>query len=454
MDKQQQDKPLTLLGLTWPIFLEQFLQTIILNIDTLMLSKYADSAVAAVGVANQIITAAYFLFGFVNVGLSVLISQLLGAGKDREAAQIASLSIGLNMIMGVVVSIILVVFAKPLLQMLNLPPELMADGVTFLTMIGMFSFTAAFIGTADTILRMHGFVKQMLTLTFTVIFLNIFMNYLFLYGPFGIPVLGVKGVAIATDISRLIGVVIAVYMLVKIMRYPLSIRNMIRIRWKAAWDLLRIGIPPAGENISYNVSQIFITYLVTMLGTSALTTKIYTQNITTFVFLFSISIGQATSILIGRLIGGGRQDEAYRACFRNLWIGLLITSGVGCILVIFSKPLLGVFTSDPAVVHLGQTLMLLSLVLEAARACNVIVIGALNAAGDVKFPVYAGVISMWGISIPLAYLLGIVCHLGIPGIWLAFIADEWLRGIAMVLRWRSQKWRRIRYAIVSGDASI
>ncbi|BFH64336.1 MATE family efflux transporter [Paenibacillus azoreducens] len=452
--KKQQEQAFTLLGLTWPIFLEQFLQTVILNIDTLMLGKYSDRAVAAVGVANQIMTSSHFLFGFVTVGLGILISQLLGAGKDREAAKIASISIGLNLVMGILVSIGLVVFAKPLLHLLKLPPELMSDGVSFLVWTGMFSFASAFIVTADTILRMHGYVKQMLLLTFTVIFLNIAGNYLFLYGPFGMPVLGVQGVAIATDVSRLIGVAIAVILLVKMMRYPFSVRDVIRMPSKVVKEMLRIGIPSAGENISYNVSQIFITYFVSMLGTSALTTKIYTQNITMFVFLFSISIGQATSILIGRLIGAQRQDEAYRVCYRHLRIGLLIAFGAGCLLVIFSKPLLGLFTSDPEVIRLGRTLLLLSLVLEAARACNVIVISALNAAGDVRFPVYAGLVSMWGISIPLAYLFGIVCQLGIPGIWLAFIADEWLRGAVMILRWRSQKWRNVRYSVVSGEIPL
>lgn len=453
MDKQH-DKPLTLFGLMWPIFLEQLLNTIILNIDTLMLSKYSDRAVAAVGVANQILTVAHFLFGFVTVGLSVLISQLLGAGKEKDAAKVASISIGLNFILGVGVSLALTVFAKPMLSLLELPPELMEDGYTFLATIGMFSFTAAFIGTADTILRMHGFVKQMLFLSFTVIILNILGNYLFLYGPLGIPVLGVQGVAIATNASRIIGVGIAIFMLIKILRHPLSFRDMFRLPWNYVKELLRIGIPSAGENISYNASQIFITYFVSILGTSALTTKIYTQNITTFVFLFSISIGQATSILVGRLIGSQKYDMAYRICYRNLRVGLLITFGVGCLLVVFSGQLLSLFTSDPEVIRLGQTLMLLSLVLEAARACNVIVIGALNAAGDVRFPVYTGLIFMWGISIPLAYLFGIVCHLGIPGIWLAFIVDEWLRGLCMILRWRSRKWQHIRFAIVSGSKEM
>lgn len=452
--KKQQEQTLTLWGLTWPIFLEQFLQAIILNIDTLMLGNYSDEAVAAVGVANQIIAAANLLFGFVTLGLGILISQLLGAGKEREASTLASLSIGLNLGLGIAVSVALPVFAKPLLQLLKLPSELMADGAAFLTLTGMCSFAPALILTADTILRMHGYVKQMLLLTFTVIFLNIAGNYLFLYGPLGIPVLGVHGVAIATDASRLIGVAIAAIMLVKMLRHPLSFRAALRMPRSVIKDLLRIGIPSAGENISYQVSQIFITYFVSMLGASALTTKIYTQNMTTFVFLFSASIGQATSILIGRLIGGNRPDDAYRVCYRHLRTGLLIAFGAGSLLVIFSKPLLGLFTADPEVIRLGRTLLLLSLVLEAARACNVIVISALNAAGDVKFPVYAGLVSMWGISIPLAYLFGIVCRLGIPGIWLAFIADEWLRGAAMVLRWRSQKWRRIRHAVVSGEVSL
>ncbi|OPA80892.1 MATE family efflux transporter [Paenibacillus selenitireducens] len=446
---KQQDKPLTLFGLTWPIFLEQFLQTIILNIDTLMLSKYSDRAVAAVGVSSQILTVAYLMFGFVTVGLSVFISQLLGAGKEQEASKVGSISMGLNLIFGVAVSLILVVFAKPLLVMMKLPPELMEEGYTFLFTMGWFSFIVAIMNTANAILRMHGFVRQMLLLSFAVIVLNVIGNYLFIYGPLGIPVLGVKGVALATGMSRIIGLAIVLYMLMKYMRHPLSYKQMFRFPIDYVKEIMKIGIPSAGENISYMASQVFITYFVAILGTAALTTKIYTQNITTFVFLFSVSIGQATSMIIGRLIGAAKYDDAYRQCYRSLKIGLLITFGIGCLLNVFSRPLISLFTSDEEVIHLGQMLMLLSLVLEAARACNVIVIAALNAAGEVKYPVFMGLISMWGVSIPLAYLFGIVFHLGIPGIWIAFIVDEWLRGALMLLRWRTRKWQQIRFNLIS-----
>ncbi|KPV57391.1 transporter [Paenibacillus sp. A3] len=452
--EKQQDKQFTLFRLMGPIFIEQLLQTLILNIDTLMLSNYSDQAVAAVGVAAHVLTVAQLMFGFVTVGLSVLISQLLGAGKEREAARMASIAMGMNLVLGLVVSLALFILAKPLLGLMKLPPELMEDGYTFLSTVGMLSFTVAIISTADAVLRMHGFLKPMLLLSFSVIMINIAGNFLFLYGPFGIPVLGVEGVALATNASRLFGVGLALFLLIKYLPYPLSWKDMFRLPVNEVKEMTRIGIPSAGENISYNASQIFITYFVTMLGTSALTTKIYTQNITTFVFLVSISIGQATSMMIGRLIGAGQHDTAYRMCYRNLRIGWAINFGIGCLLVICSRPLLGLFTNDPEVIRLGQTLMLLSLLLEAGRACNVIVIGALNAAGDVKFPVVMGLISMWGLSIPLAYLFGIVWNLGIPGIWLAFIVDEFLRGASMLLRWRSRKWQHIRFAMVSGSAKM
>lgn len=452
--EKQQDKRFTLFRLMGPIFVEQLLQTIILNIDTLMLSNYSDRSVAAVGVAAQVLTVAQLMFGFVTVGLSVLISQLLGAGKEREAARMASIALGMNLVLGLVVSLALFIFAKPLLGMMKLPPELMGDGYTFLSTVGMLSFTVAIISTADAVLRMHGFLKPMLLLSFSVILINIAGNFLFLYGPFGIPVLGVEGVALATNASRVFGVGLALFLLIRYLPYPLSWKDMFRLPVNEVKEMTRIGIPSAGENISYNASQVFITYFVTMLGTSALTTKIYTQNITTFVFLVSVSIGQATSMMIGRLIGAGQHDTAYRVCYRNLRIGWAINFGIGCLLVMCSRPLLGLFTNDPEVIRLGQTLMLLSLLLEAGRACNVIVIGALNAAGDVRFPVVMGLISMWGLSIPLAYLFGIVYKLGIPGIWLAFIVDEFLRGASMLLRWRSRKWQHIRFALVSGSAKM
>ena len=100
------------------------------------------------------------------------------------------------------------------------------------------------------------------------------------------------------------------------------------------------------------------------------------------------------------------------------------------------------FTKDPEIIAVGASIFLLSIVLEPGRTFNIVIINSLRAAGDARFPVLMGVLSMWGVSVPLAYVLGVHFGIGLFGVWIAFAVDEWLRGVIMLLRWRSRAWEK------------
>lgn len=444
--------PFTLLGLAGPLFLSQLVQTVIFTIDTLMLSNYSDLAVAAVGTVTQLLSTVNLLFGFATVGAGIIISQLNGSEKRAEAAGVARTAIKANLLLGGTASIGLFLFPEPVLRAISLPEELMQYGTDFLSVTGLASFATAFIMTAEMILRINGMVKRMLLLSFTMVAINTLGNYMVLYEPFSLPSYGVEGVAWVTFGSKLVGVALAVFLIIRAMGQTLFSMKGITLRLADLRDIFKLGIPSAGENLSYSASQVVITMIVTLLGTTAITTKIYTQTLTGYIFLLSVSIGQATSIMIGHLIGAGEPEKARTTGLRHLKIGLFLSCSVSLLLYLVSKPLIGLFTEDSNVINMSANLILLSVLLEAARACNVIMIASLNASGEVKYPVVMGLILMWGVSVPAAYLFGIVWGYGIYGIWLAFIIDEWIRAYLMLRRWKSEKWRQIRLAAVGSDS--
>jgi Na+-driven multidrug efflux pump len=193
-----------------------------------------------------------------------------------------------------------------------------------------------------------------------------------------------------------------------------------------------------------------ITIFIAALGTEALTAKVYAQNIMMFIFLFSVAISQGTQILIGHMVGGKDYEAAYKRCMKSLRLAIMISFGTAVIFSLFSEELMGIFTSNPDIIKIGSVLILLTILLEPGRSFNLVVINSLRAAGDVKFPVYMGILSMWGVSVTLSYVLGIHFGLGLAGIWIAFIADEWLRGLLMLWRWRSRVW--VNKSFVSSKA--
>jgi putative MATE family efflux protein len=435
-------KKLSLFAITWPIFIEVLLHMLMGNADTLMLSQYSDDAVASVGVANQILYVIIVMFGFIATGTAILVAQHLGAKEEETAEEVSRVSIVANLLFGIVLSVVLFIFGEHLLRLMKLPDELLHEANSYLVIVGGFSFIQAIIMTIGAILKSYGFTRDTMYITIGMNLLDVVGNYLFIFGPFGIPVLGVEGVAISTTVSRTIGLLVIFALLMKRTNISLSISRLISLPIPHVKSLLKIGIPSAGEHLSYNTSQMLITYFITLLGTEAITTKIYVQNLIMFIVLFGVAISQGTQIIVGHLVGAQQYEEAYKRCLKSLWLAIGVSTMIAAISYAFSDSLFSIFTTNEQIMKTGSILLLLTIILEPGRSFNVVIINSLRAAGDVKFPVYMGILSMWGISVPISYFLGIEYGLGLAGVWIAFIVDEWLRGLLMLWRWRSRIWQQ------------
>ncbi|WP_347338316.1 MATE family efflux transporter [Tumebacillus amylolyticus] len=443
----------SLFALTWPIFIEITLQMLMGNADTLMLSHYSDDAVAAVGVANQLLGIVIVLYGFVAMGSGIVVSQFLGAKEPKKASEVAVVAIAVNLIFGVFLSAVLFLFGDTFMRWMGLPPELNDFAMQFTHIVGGFSFIGAVMMTIGSIIRSHGFTRDAMYVTIGMNILNVVGNYFMLFGPFDLPVLGVTGVSISTTVARTVGLVAIAILLYKRVNGDLPFRSLFNFPRYALASILRIGIPAAGENLSYNASQVLITFFISSLGTAALTTKVYTQNIMMFVFLFAIAVGQATQIMVGHYVGAGQKEDAYRACLRSLKLSIVVAIVMAAIFSLFRHQLMGLFTTDSSIIELGSKLILMTLIIEPGRTFNLVIIASLRAAGDAKFPVYMGILSMWGISAGLSYLLGIHYGMGLLGMWIAFAADEWFRGLFMLWRWRTRKWEQMSFVPSSSEKS-
>jgi len=446
MSTTRQDRKMTLFALTWPIFIEIMLHMLMGNADTLMLSQYSDNSVAAVGVSNQILFLLIVMFGFIATGTTILVAQYIGGNNYKDAKEISSVSLSANLLFSILISVVIVIASEDILQLMNLPQELMTEATFYLKVVGGFSFLQALIMTAGAILKSYGYTKDSMYLTIGMNLINVIGNYLFIFGPFGIPVLGVQGVAISTVVSRFIGLLVILYILKQRVHFTLNLRTLFKLPAHHIKNLLHIGIPTAGEQLSYNTSQMVITFFITMIGTEALTTKVYAQNLMMLILLFSLAVSQGTQILVGYMVGAKDYDSAYKRCLKSLHYGIVISTLMAVVFTLFSDQLLGIFTSNERILEVGGTLILLTILLEPGRAYNMIIIGSLRAAGDIRFPTYIGILSMWGISVPIAYVLGIHFDLGLVGVWIAFISDEWARGIIMYYRWKSRAWQGKRFS--------
>ena len=433
-----EDKKLTLFGLAWPIFIETALFMLLGMVDVFVLSQYNDLAASAVSTANQATSIATIVFTVVSTASAVLISQYLGAKRKEDASKIAALAITLNLITGLIISAVFVLFNRPILGFIGAKGEILSLSGEYLSIVGGFMFLQAVLTAMAVIIRNHGMTKISMFVTVGMNIINTGLDVLFVL----VFDMGVTGVAIATSFSRIVGTIVLAIVLFRRVESPKIFKYLKPFPWSDLRSMLKIGIPGALETFLYNLSQLLITSIVlNFLTDEELITKTYVQNITMFFYLFAVAIGSASQILIGHLVGAGKKDEAFRQGVRSHLTALSITAGICLIGVLLRYPLLGIFTENPEVIELGATVMLINIALEFGRTTNLVLIACLRGAGDVFFPTACAIFSNWALSVLGSYLLAVVFGMGIYGLWIALAADEVVRGILMILRWQSGKWK-------------
>lgn len=435
-------KKLSLFAVTWPIFIDSVLRMLLGTVDVFMLSRVSDTATGAVGLANEIIFFCILMFGFVGIGTSVAVSQYIGARREQEASRISALAITINLIFGILVSLALVSFGEPLLHLLNLNPEQIGIASHYLKIIGGFIWIEALSYAISSVIRSTGHTKSVMYVTLGVNIIHMTGNYLLIFGNFGFPQWGVTGAAVSTVVSRLLGIIVLIVILYR--RIPAPIQHKDYVTWNRSYvkQIMSIGLPAAGEHLSWQSQYLMIISFVNMIGVTALNTHVYVMNVSNYFMALAMAIGSGTEIIVGQMVGAGEKKAAYHRLIKSVRISFILTLVIVSIASLFRYQMIGMFTNDPDIIAVGATIFLLSIVLEPGRTFNTVVINSLRAAGDARFPVMMGVLSMWGVSVPLAYVLGVHFGFGLLGIWIAFAVDEWLRGIIMLLRWRSRAWEK------------
>lgn len=440
-NKETVDINTPLIKLALPVFIQALLSMLIGYADSLMLTRYSDTAVGAVGNANQILGFLTLAFTIISSAAGVVVSQYLGAKALDKLSSIYTVSIFFNAVLSLIISLVIFFGSFRLMSLMQLPDEMMPDAVSYMRIVGGFIFLEAVIDTFQQILRSNGKMVFGMAVSLITNLLNIGGNYSFLYGSLKSWGLGASGVAVSSVFSRFTSlVVIAVYFHFKI-DGSISLKYLKPFPKDILKSLIKLGIPTAGENISYNISQIAITAIVNTMGITAINTKIYCSTLTNFSFLYSLSVAIATQIIVGHAVGAGNYDFAYKRVYRSILPSICVSVGIAVLNYALSPYTLAIFTDNKQALTLGGKIMLIAIFLEIGRTCNLVVINSMRAAGDVKFPTYLGIASMWGVSVLLSIILGIVLEMGLCGVWAAMAADEILRGIIVVIRWQKGSWR-------------
>jgi len=432
---------LPMVALTLPIIFENIFRIVVSSVDIIMLSSYSQEAVAAVGMVAQYIFFIQILFNVICIGTSIVLSQYLGAGRMDDSRHVAQASAVMVLVTALSLCSTVLLGGRAFLGLYDIAPSVRDFAWQYFAIFGgVGSLFTAFNMLQGTVLRAYGYTRDAMYVSFMANILNVIGNALALYGFFGLPVTGVVGVAASSAFSQLAACAVLAW---RIRRHPdvqFPLRGWKQIPRSIYRTILSIGVPTAGENLSYNVAQIVIMAMVTTFGTFAMSAMVYTQTIARFVFAIAMSIGTAVQIKTGYFVGARQPESAYRRLYRYQAVGTGISISLILLINLLKGSIIPLFTHTPEIAALTSTLLLFSIYIETGRSLNLVTIPGLKGAGDVRFPVLFGIVSMWGLMVLGGWILGMRVGLGLVGIWLAIGTDETVRGVVMLFRWRSKRW--------------
>jgi len=429
-----------LAALAGPILVETLLIMMLGAVDTFMLSRHSDDSVAAVGMVNQLVNFVLLIFEVISIGTSILCSQYVGAGLRDKVIQVVGISLLFNLASGLLFSFILHRWAGALLGMMGLREALLPEGLSYMKIVGGFVFLQAVSLAISAALRSADKAVWPMLVSAIVNVLNIFGNYSLIFGRFGMPALGVTGAAISTVICRGVSVILLIILLKKkhIPHFP---RELFRpFPWRELGNLLKIGIPSAGEHMSYALSQIVITYFINIMGNAALATRTYCQNIVMFGYVFSLAVAQGGAIVIGHLVGMRKTGAAFILGKRILRVVVTASVSFSVLTALFGNLIFSFLTENPQIIAMGTAILWVDVLVETGRAVNFFGVQSLRATGDIYFPVTVGIIVCWTVSVGFSYLFGITLAGGLVALWCAFFLDENIRGFIFIRRWKGMKW--------------
>ncbi|AUX40615.1 multidrug transporter MatE [Sorangium cellulosum] len=429
-----------LLQITWPIYSEQLLHLLVGVFGVWLVSRLSDDAAAAYGLSNQIMLTFMITFRFVSVGASVVVTQYIGAGDRDGAEQVARASLGANAWMGIASCVIIALGASSLLSLMNTPASLLPTAKPYLIAVGVMLAFDAVNFSMGAVLRAHTYTRDTLRLIVVMYVIQLALSLPLMFGFAGWGGLGMNGLAVAAVIGRACSFFMHRRLWIERLGIRASFEDYWRIRPGRLREMLHIGLPGAGENVVYRVCFMIILAMIADMGPAALATHTYTMQIVHFLLLFALAIGFGTEIVVGHRVGAGEFHGADRQVRGGLLIGFCVCVTTVVATALVGPRLLGLFTRDPEVIATGSTLLWLNLLVEPGRTLNLVVINGLRATGDARFPVGFGVFSMFAVAVGLSWLLGVHLGWGLAGVWVAYGADEWVRGLAMAARWHYRGW--------------
>jgi putative MATE family efflux protein len=373
------------------------------------------------------------------MGTVALVARFIGAKKKSEAENVAVQSLILGLFCYAAIAVIGYPSASPILRMLGAGEDVIPQGVRYMRVMFLGSFTMILSIMLGSVLRAAGDAITPLIILAVATLLNIGLDPLLIFGYWGFPELGVAGSALATVIARGVGVVIYLWIFHRGRAIIHLNITKAKIDFSTMQRIMRIGVFSSLQAILRNISGLILTRLVAIYGTFAVAAYVVGMRLQMIVLMPGFGFGTAVATLVGQNLGAEKPQRAARTAWITAALGSGIMAFLGIVYIIFSRSIISVFNDHPEVVKTGVVYLRTIAITFGFIGFSIILGRALNGAGDTVSPMVITAIGLLGFRIGLSLLLA--HKLGLIGIWFGIASSSMIQGLMVSFWFSTGRWK-------------
>lgn len=444
----------TLAVVALPIAIQSLIASSLSLIDNLMVGSLGEAELNAVGVSVQI----YFihwmmLFGFTS-GSATFMAQYFGAKDLSSIRKTTGFAITVNLSVSSLFFIAAMVFPQWVLRIFTSFPEIIELGSSYVRTGALVFLCTSITVPLTSALRATQQTRLPLYISGAAFLTNTLLNYVFIFGNFGAPQLGVTGAALATVLARILELALSLYVVFgrnNLMKGP--IREFFGFHKELAVKIVKNAIPTTINETMWGMGTALYIAAFARIGVTEGAAVQACNTINNLFTLAAFSVGDAVLILVGQKLGEGKLDYAYRLAKKLVKIGLIIGVCGGILLISFGKPLLSLFDfTEQGARYAFFILIVYACAMWLSVYNGIIITGVLRCGGDTRFAMLSEVLCVWCIGVPMAFLTALVLHWPIYLAVLAVKMEEVVKGILLTKRFFSKKWVRNVVSEPGGEA--
>ncbi|MEG0018148.1 MAG: MATE family efflux transporter [Hydrogenoanaerobacterium sp.] len=432
-------------GLAWPSALESVLISLVASVDIVMVGVLGPNAISAVGITTQ---PKYILLSVIlslDIGITALVARRKGENDIVGANRCLKQGIIISATLSLIMTVLGFIFAKDIIRFAGAGNDIIGDATTYFQIILIGNFFASLGLTINAAQRGIGNTKISMRTNVVANIFNIVFDYLLIGGHFGFPHWGVAGAAVATLLGNVAGFVLSVRSVLQHDCFlNLKQNNNWRFDKRTVSGIFKVGSSAMVEQVFMRIGFFSYAKIVAGLGTVAFAAHQICINILNLSFSFGDGFSVAASSLVGQSLGEKRPDKAIIYAKVGQRFAFTVSVLLSLTFLAGNTLLVQIFSNDPQIIAMSRPLMVIIAITTLGQISTVVLSGCLRGAGDVLYTAWVSLLSI-GIIRPLAsWVLCYPMGLGLTGAWIGLLLDQMLRLFMVFLRFRGDKWTRVK----------